>query len=112
MSVLRTCEPCDTSTTAWSPWLLVQAGKEPGFHLIGLWDIDHKFGPLVDDVATIRADVDAHKWSAIVVMDERQMPPGVKQAYRRREPLLPGGPILKPKTGWKIRPKNLWRPKE
>ena len=23
MSVLQTCEPCDTSTTAWSPWLLV-----------------------------------------------------------------------------------------
>ena len=23
MSVLQTCEPCDTSTTAWSPWLLI-----------------------------------------------------------------------------------------
>ena len=96
----------------WSPWLLVQAGKEPGFHLIGLWDIDHKYGPLVDEVATVRTDVDAHRWTAIVVMDERQMPPGVKQSYRRREPLLPGGPTLKPKTGWRIRPKNLWRPKK
>jgi len=96
----------------WSPWLLVQAGKEPGFHLIGLWDLDHEHGPLLDDVATIRADADARRWSAIVVMDERQMPPGVKQNYRRREALLPGGPSLKPKTGWRIRPKNMWRPKK
>lgn len=95
----------------WSPWVALEAGKKPSFHLIGLWDIDHTHGPLVEHVATVRADVEAHRWDAILVMDERQMPPGIKQFYRRKEPVVPGGPSLRPKTGWRIRPKNFWRPR-
>ena len=95
----------------WSPWIAVQAGKKPYFHLIGLWDIDHKHGVLVDAVADIRADVENHRWDHILVMDERMMPAGVKKFYRRREPVVVGGPVLKPKTGWRVKPRNFWRPK-
>jgi len=95
----------------WSPWVAVQAGKKPYFHLIGLWDIDHKYGVLTEYVADIRADVEAHHWTAILVMDERKPPPGVKKVYRRGKPVVPGGPMLKPKTGWRVRPRNFWIPK-
>jgi len=95
----------------WSPWIAVQAGKAPAFHLIGLWDINHAGGPLVDYVAPITNDMEQHRWTAIAVMSERNMPTGVKKFYKRKEAIGVGGPKLKPKTGWGVRPRNFWRPK-
>ncbi len=97
--------------TPWSPWIAVQAGKAPTFHLIGLWDINHDDGPLVDQVAPIAADIEAHRWVAIAVMSEKNMPPGTKKYYRRGKAIGVGGPKLRPKTGWRVKPRNFWRPK-
>jgi hypothetical protein len=96
-----------------SPWYLAMAGKQPTVHLIALWDIDHKYGPLKDRVAVIRADMDAQRWSA-VVLGSRSMGGdndeyGVDANYRRSTPLPTGA--MKPVTGWPARPRYIFTPR-
>ena len=86
----------------WSPWIAVQAGKAPTFHLIGLWDINHAGGPLVEYVKPIAKDFANHRWASVAVMSEQSMPTGIKKHYQRREAIGAGGPSLKPKTGRRL----------
>jgi hypothetical protein len=95
----------------WSPWISVQAGKSPGFHLIGLWDINHAGGPLVEHVAGITQDIEDHRWQSVLVMSERNMPTGLKRSYKKGERVVSSGPTLRPKTGWRVSPRNFWHPK-
>lgn len=97
-----------------SPWYLHMAGKQPTVHLIALWDIDHRYGPLQDRVAAIKADMDARRWSA-VVLGAKTMGAGADDAYGlqanyRRTGSLPTG-AMKPVTGWPSRPRYILTPK-
>ena len=91
----------------WQPWMAVQAGKRPAFHLIALWDIDHKWGPLVDDVPAIEADIAAWRWAAVLTVNDRPEY-GVRSAYVRGALVRPAGDALMPKTGWRVRPHRIW----
>lgn len=95
----------------WAPWTAMKAGHPASFHLIGVWDLEHKRGPFWDDLDVFRDAFAEHRWPAVLVMNEKQVPPGLKKHYRRRQAVLPAGPRLTAKTGWRVRPKNFWRPK-
>lgn len=95
----------------WQPWMAVQAGKRPSFHLIALWDIDHKWGPLVDEVAVIESDIAAQRWAAVLTVNDRPEY-GVRDAYARGALVRPAGQALKPRTGWQVRPHRIWEPAE
>lgn len=95
----------------WNPWLTYKAGKTPYFHLIGLWDIDYEQGPLFEYTNAIEEDFAQQRWAGVVVMDLRQVPRGLKAHYQSHDALSPAGPVLKPKTGWRVHPRSMWRPK-
>ena len=95
----------------YAPWLAVQAGHAPGFHLIALWDIDHPFGPLVDAVDTIDTRIAAGHFAAIVAGD-RKFGHGLLAGYRSAGNLLPRAGTMGPVTGWSVRPRYLYLPKE
>ena len=94
----------------WSPWLPVAAGKAPGFHLIGLWDIDHDGGPLQPAIADIEADIAAQRWTVVMTSNDK-LGLGLSSAYSKAERVQPAGGALRPKSGWKVRPKDFWRPR-
>ena len=92
-----------------SPWLPVQAGHPATTHLIALWDIDHKQGPLVSYVEDIEHDVSTHRWPVVLSADKR-LGFGVREHYRLRKTVRPSRNAFKPKVGWKVRPSYLYRP--
>lgn len=94
----------------WQPWLAVQAGKEPALHLIGLWDIDHDWGPLVEHVEAIEGDMAAQRWGGVMVANDK-LGFGLKEHYRRGPTIKPAGNLLMPKTGWRVRPARIYLPK-
>ena len=94
----------------WSPWYPVLAGKRPYTHLIALWDIDHKWGPLQDGVEAIKADVEERRWAVIMTANAKG---GFKMGkHYRRSAVLSEIPAkaLYPRTGWRVRPHYLYRP--
>lgn len=98
-----------------SPWMLAMAGRPTTVHLIALWDIDHPYGPLHDRVERIKADMDAQRWS-VVMLGARTMGGGEQddygfQANYQRDGSLPTG-AMKPVTGWPSRPRYLFVPTE
>lgn len=98
-----------------APWYLAMAGKPTTVHLIALWDIDHRYGPLYDRVADIKADMDAQRWSA-VLLGARNMGGGEDDSYGlranyQRRSSLPAG-AMKPVTGWSVTARYVWRPAE
>ena len=85
------------------------AGKKPAFHLIGLWDVDHKGGPLRAPSRAVDAAIAEGRWAAILTASDK-LGHGLKDHYRKGERVLPPGKSLLQKTGWRVRPKNLWYP--
>lgn len=94
-----------------SPWLAVQAGHPPTAHLIAIWDIDHKGGPLESSMKGIRKDISTHRWGTICSAD-RKLDFGIKKNYRSSQTIRPAGRDFMPKIGWKVRPSYLLQPKE
>ncbi len=94
----------------YAPWLPVQAGHDPHFHLISLWDIDHKDGPFVESGRLINQSIAKGRWAAIVDA-ERGMGHGVKYAYHVDKRFNFGGNgVFMAKTGWRQRPSVVWLP--
>jgi hypothetical protein len=93
----------------WQPWMAVQAGKAPALHLIGLWDIDHKLGPLRDGVDTIEGDIENQRWAAVLTANGK-LGYGLDAAYKRGPSVRPAGRALMPRTGWRVRPDRLYLP--
>jgi hypothetical protein len=87
----------------------VQAGKVPGPHLIALWDVAHKEGPMYGGLDAVRDAVAAGRWSCILDAGQRDLPYGVPEHYRK-ERLDTAPAVLIPKTGWRIQPKHVWVP--
>lgn len=91
------------------PWYPTYAGKTPSVPLIALWDIDHKGGPMKSYMQDVRKDVREQRWAA-VLGPRKDMGLEVKDHYVK-EPLGIPGNGLRTKTGWRVRPTNLWVPK-
>jgi hypothetical protein len=94
-----------------SPWLAVQAGHSPTAHLIAIWDIDHKGGPLESSMKRIRKDISTHRWGTICSAD-RKLGFGIKKYYRASKTIRPKERDFMPKIGWKVRPSYLLQPKK
>lgn len=107
--VARLAEVDGEVLAPWQPWLAVKAGKAPGFHMIALWDIDHEWGPLYDEVDLIRADIEGHRFAGILTVNDRPEY-GIREHYVRGPLVRPAGQDLKPRTGWQVRPHRIWEP--
>jgi len=93
-----------------SPWLAVQAGHEPSFHLIALWDIRHPTGPFRPHVKEVSEAVRTHEY-AVIVDGSETMGYGVQKYYKVDQDVMPSGKAMMPKTGWRRRVKSLMVPK-
>lgn len=91
----------------WNPWIAVQAGKAPGFHLIALWDVADHEGPLKDAAASIDTALAERRWSAVLTSNDK-LGHGLNQAYTRGPGIRPAGKLLTPRTGWPVRPARIW----
>lgn len=91
-----------------SPWLLTRVGKTPGFHLIALWDLDHG-GALSPAVDLVRQGIAERRWAAIVLPNEK-LGYGLKDHYRITSTVRYSGKALYPKTGWQVRPRQVYTP--
>ena len=99
----------------WSPyavWLPTYAGFEPGSHLIALWDINHKEGPYVSDMAAIRQGIADNAYGCILDGARDRLRYGVQDHYGIYESFGSMGSALRPKTGWPVRPGFLLAPIE
>lgn len=97
----------------WSPWLPVQAGHAPGFHLIALWDVDHDRGPYGDDLGPIAAAFAAHRWAGVLVGNDGKgghLRLGFPEAYRAGPRVAPAGNVLQTRSGWRTGPTSVWVP--
>ncbi len=92
-----------------APWIPYQAGHEPSWHLISLWDIRHRKGPFADRVQVLSEAVRNHYWGAILESGDRSgVGLGVRQHYREARTFDWPRQVLMPKAGWKQRPRVLW----
>ena len=94
-----------------SPWYAYKAGHPASFHLIALWDIDHKGGVLQSYVKNIRKDISEIRWSGILVANEK-FDFGRKKYYPTRKKLRSSQIAPKPKIGWRAHSKILFFPVE
>ena len=94
-----------------SPWLAVQAGHPPTAHLIAIWDIDHKDGPLDKYMKGIKEDIKEQRWGTVCSADLR-LDFGIKKHYQNYKTIRPKGRTFMPKIGWKVRPSYLLKPRE
>ena len=107
----------------WYPWMSVQAGKPPFFHLISLWDIMHPGSPLKPYGQTIAKELSQQKWPTIFGVRGKKL--GYKSAehYRNAGTILPkeqrisisypselDNDALRSKTGWAVRPGSVMIP--
>ncbi len=112
VEALKECE--GPVLSPFNPWLPVLAGHAPSYHLIALWDIDHRDGPYFDDLQSIRAAADARYWGCVVGGSGRKLGHGIQRSYTpwKRPPIRgagrrrPGGvpPPFMPRTGWRVHP--------
>ena len=91
-----------------APWMAVQAGHEPGPHLIAVWDVSHRAGPFPGARGRFRDAVREGHWPTIV-QGRRPVRYGIDAHYRQdhRFPDLRAGV---PRTGWRNRPGSVWVP--
>lgn len=91
------------------PWYPHLAGKTPSVPLISLWDIDHKRGPLYEEPSVVEQAMAEQKWAA-VLMGSKEIKHGVKLYYEPGPKIsIPGG-AFNTRTGWQVKPKELWLP--
>jgi len=93
-----------------SPWLAVQAGHEPGPHLIAIWDVaNHPDGPWPESRQMFRRALEERRW-AVIVDGRRSIDMGIRRTYES-DHVFVLGPRFRPKTGYNNRPSGLWVPK-
>jgi hypothetical protein len=98
----------------------VLAGKAPSLHLIALWDIDHRGGPLRDQVKVVREAMSQHRWDAIIVAPPKGrrraqgLGFGMARFYERAEDLdlQFGQGTFGTRAGWRVRPTQVWVPQD
>ncbi|MCB9680014.1 MAG: hypothetical protein H6733_00955 [Alphaproteobacteria bacterium] len=92
-----------------APWIAAQSGHAPSFHLISLWDINHKDGPYRDAVDRITAAFGEHHWATVVDAPE-SMGYRLPRNYRQAKVFSFSGRALLPRSGWRRRPGVVWVP--
>ncbi|MEZ4240301.1 MAG: hypothetical protein R3F59_29940 [Myxococcota bacterium] len=107
---LRAC-PDGPILSPYAAWLPVQAGRAPSPHLIAIWDIRYPDGPFFDGIARLTEAAEAHRWSCVVKGGRQPMGFGVEQNYQRTGTFDIPPRALMPKTGWRVRPSELWEPR-
>ncbi len=96
----------------YAPWLAYQAGREPGFQLIALWDVSHPTTPVRGGPRDVTAAANEHRWGCVVLPSAgRKLGYGVDAAYADRRPVPMSTKAMMPKTGWRVRPSILAFPK-
>ena len=92
------------------PWYPVLAGKAPQAHLIALWDIDHEGGPLDPGADKVREAMEQQRWAAVFSANSK-LGFGLKDSYRR-DGSTANGAQMKPVTGWPVRPRYIYVPRQ
>ncbi len=93
-----------------APWLPVQAGHDPGLHLIALWDVDHPGGPFEDGARAVQDAIESGYYGT-VIDGQRGMAFGLPQAYSLDRRLPVPGKAMTARTGWRNRPSILRVPR-
>jgi len=91
-------------------WLPVRVGQAPSAHLIAIWDIDHKKGPLHRYMRAFPEATRTHHFSCVVDAGRKPIGYGVQEHYRKAHAFQGRGGATK--TGWPVRPRTLYVPKE
>ena len=91
----------------YAAWIPMQAGLGPSAHLIGIWDINHPDGPFFAGVDTYRKAATDHYWSCVIEGGRTPLKLGIDANYKRARTLVHDGPVLLPKTGWRVRPTSI-----
>ena len=92
-----------------APWLPVQAGHEPHWHLIAWWDVTHPGSPWPDYKAECLERVEKQEWGAII-SGKRQLQLNERDYYRKGQTFRYRGKAFTPRTGWTARPTTVWIP--
>lgn len=93
-----------------APWLVYQAGGEPGTHLISIWDVTKKRTPFPDAEAAIETAI-ANQEFAAVLDGGRGLKYGLADAYSGAKPIN-GFAVFMPQSGFRVRPERLRFPKK
>lgn len=93
------------------PWYPYLAGKEPSMPLIALWDIQHKSGPYYEQPSVMTQGFEQHHWDAVLCPD-KPIKYDFDRYYERAEKVDIPRTALKTRTGWRVHPAWIWRPKD
>jgi hypothetical protein len=106
VAYLRECE--GPVLSPFNPWLAAQAGHDPGYHLIAMWDIRFPAGPFHADVEhTLDGVTDRYYGTIVDASDSAGL--GISKAYKQDRAFEFGGNVFMPKTGWRRRPSVIWK---
>ncbi len=106
-------DTCDGEILSpYAPWLPRQVGREPGFHLIALWDIAHPTNPFRGGARAVERAAADHRWACVVHGGNRKLGFGIDKQYPVVRPVSVPSRAMMPKTGWRVRPTVLLLPRE
>ena len=92
-----------------APWLPVQAGHEPHWHLIAWWDVTHPGSPWPDYEEECLERVRNQEWGAII-SGKRPLQLKEQDSYQKGQTFRYRGRAFTPRTGWTARPTTVWIP--
>ena len=93
-----------------APWYPVLAGKPPSAHLIAIWDIKHKGGPLAPAIRHIQNAMRDKKFAAVLLANKKEDYGRKKNYPKSRRIRYADSGVFYPKKGWKVRPTYLFFP--
>ena len=99
-----------TVLSPYASWLPALAGKEPSWHLMSLWDVDHEDGPYRENVSQVTLALRAGHFDAVLSSSEK-MGFGIGEGYEPAIQLRLPKRALLPKTGWGRRPTQILKPR-
>jgi hypothetical protein len=99
-----------TVLSPYASWLPALAGKEPSWHLMSLWDIDHEGGPYRENVSQVTRALRAGHFDAVLSSAEK-MDFGIGEGYEPAIQLHLPRRALMPRTGWGRRPTQILKPR-
>jgi hypothetical protein len=99
-----------TVLSPYASWLPALAGKEPSWHLMSMWDVDHEDSPYRENVSRVSRDLRAGHFDAVLSSAEK-MGFGIGEGYEPAIQLRLPARALLPKTGWGRRPTQILKPR-
>ncbi len=111
VEALRGC-PEGPIFSPYAPWMVAQAGREPGTHLISLWDISHEKGPFFAGTDRVKGAAREHHWACVLTNANGRLGYAVELSYLGSELVQTPPRALTGKTGWRVRPTRILLPEE